>query len=122
MSLKISNKDMSTSDLYYALQYVESIAQGAKNKVGETNHMIQAQKLERKLFEEPLKKMYDIFMEFDQLSFKIESELDKRFKPRLGSKYTSKTLLDTADAIDKIFMDNAPKEEKKEDTTRRKTD
>lgn len=104
MSLKISNQEISLQNLYYALQYVESIAVGARDKVGHTMRIIEQEKLDRSLFQKDLNKLTDIFKEHDDLSLAIELELDKRLKPILGNKYSTKTLLNHGRSIDDIIF------------------
>lgn len=98
-------------DLHYGLQYVEGVANGARNKMGEMLQLIKKEGLAKDDFSEDLEKLYKIFMEHDQASFMIEEELDKRFKPKFKLTYGAKTLLTVGKRLD-AQMDKALQDKK----------
>lgn len=102
--LKISSlKTLTSSELNGALTYVEGIAMAAKNKVGHTYQECKKNEIESTRFEKNLKKLWDVFIEHDELSRAIEKEMDIRYKKKLGNKFGARTLLDIGYALDKEF-------------------
>lgn len=105
-------------ELNLGLQYVEAIAVGARDKWGHAfKTMVDAGLDADKLQDEiGLQKLTDIFHEHNDISFAIEAEMDRRWKPMLGNKFGAKTLMNTGMEIDKklaeVLKESKPKSEK----------
>lgn len=106
----------SLSELHNALAYVEGIANGARQKTGQVHQTFGAYGIKDEgQMDEHLKKLFEIFTEHDDWSFRIEAEMDRRMKPRMGNAYGAEDLLKVGIDIDTVLKDLVKKaeEEKK---------
>lgn len=103
--------ELSLFELTYSLDYVESVARGAKQMTDNLGQMISANEVTESEMNTDLNKLKLIFLEHDNLSYEIEKELDRRWKKKLKLTNTSQTLL----AVNKSITEKIKaREEKKE--------